>query len=92
MAFLNHLNQLKSTPLPPIKNVLNVAWQTAKQTIPDKNKKQQYEEPSSDYGGSSQGAPSVASHGSHRHIAHQHVSFADSVDGMPSFDTIFQLI
>ena len=34
--------KLKSTPLPPIKNVLNVALQTARQQMPDKR---EYEQP-----------------------------------------------
>lgn len=43
MSFLNHVRAL---PVPPIRNVLNVAWQTAKQTLPVKPKKNDYEEPS----------------------------------------------
>lgn len=39
MAFLN---KLKSAPLPPIKNILNVAVQTARQHMPDKKS---YEQP-----------------------------------------------
>lgn len=39
MAFLN---KLKSTQLPPIKNILNVAVQTARQHMPDKK---DYEQP-----------------------------------------------
>lgn len=42
MSFLNHVRAL---PVPPIRNVLNVAWQTAKQTLPVKPKKNDYEEP-----------------------------------------------
>lgn len=42
MAFLN---KLRSLPLPPVKNVLNVALQTARQTMPEKPKKGDYEEP-----------------------------------------------
>lgn len=39
MAFLN---KLKSAPLPPLKNILNVAVQTARQHMPDKK---DYEQP-----------------------------------------------
>lgn len=39
MAFLN---KIKSTQLPPIKNILNVAVQTARQHMPDKK---DYEQP-----------------------------------------------
>jgi len=71
MAFLNNL---KSMPMPPIKNALNVAWQSAKQSLPTSNKQQQqYEDPSSDYGGSSN-----ISHGSSQRP--QNVRFADTVD------------
>lgn len=73
MAFLNNL---KSAPL-PIKNVLNVAWQKAKQTLPDKHKQQQYEDPTSEYGGSSQ----ISQGSSHQQPHHRgNVRFADSVD------------
>lgn len=76
------LSNLKSAPMPPIKNVLNVAMQAGRQIIPNKNKnQQQYDDPTSEYGGSSQGAPSVASQSSQKHISNQHVSFADSIDG-----------
>lgn len=76
MAFLNNL---KSAQLPPIKNVLNVAWQTAKQTLPVKNKKQQYDDPTSEYG--SQVGSSNISQGSQRP---QNVRFADTVDEQPA--------
>jgi solute carrier family 32 (vesicular inhibitory amino acid transporter) len=70
MAFLN---TLKSAPMPPIKNVLKDAWQTAKQSMPDRQRQQQYEDPTSEYGGSSQ-----VSHGSSQQRPHN-VHFADSV-------------
>lgn len=41
MAFLN---KIRSMPLPPVKNVLNVAMQTARQNIPGQ-KKSEYEQP-----------------------------------------------
>lgn len=69
MAFLN---SLKGAPMPPIKNVLKDAWQSAKQSIPDRQKQQQYEDPTSEYGGSSQ-----ISHGSSQRP--HNVTFADSV-------------
>lgn len=59
--------------MPPIKNVLKDAWQTAKQSMPDRQKQQQYEDPTSEYGGSSQ-----ISHGSSQQRPHN-VTFADSV-------------
>jgi solute carrier family 32 (vesicular inhibitory amino acid transporter) len=68
MAFLNNL---KGAPL-PIKSVLKDAWQTAKQSLPDKQRQQQYEDPTSEYGGSSQ----ISSHSSQRP---HNVHFADSV-------------
>lgn len=43
MAFLN---KLRSLPMPPVKNVLNVAMQTARQTIPSNKKNNEYEDPS----------------------------------------------
>jgi solute carrier family 32 (vesicular inhibitory amino acid transporter) len=69
MAFLNNL---KGAPMPPIKNVLKDAWQTAKQSMPDKQRQQQYEDPTSEYGGSSQ-----ISQGSSQRPHNVH--FADSV-------------
>lgn len=71
MAFLN---TVKGVPLqmPPIKNVLKDAWQSAKQQLPDKQKQQQYEDPTSEYGGSSQ-----VSHGSSQRPHNVH--FADSI-------------
>jgi solute carrier family 32 (vesicular inhibitory amino acid transporter) len=71
MAFLNNL---KGAPMPPIKNVLKDAWQSAKQSIPDRQRQQQYEDPTSEYGGSSQ-----VSHGSSQQRPHN-VTFADSVE------------
>ncbi|KAG5673493.1 hypothetical protein PVAND_003537 [Polypedilum vanderplanki] len=69
MAFLNNL---KGAPMPPIKNVLKDAWQQAKQSIPDRHKQQQYEDPTSEYGGSSQ----VSAQSSHRP---HNVHFADGI-------------
>lgn len=71
MAFLNNL---KGAPMPPIKNVLKDAWQSAKQSMPDRQRQQQYEDPTSEYGGSSQ-----VSQGSVQHRPHN-VHFADTVD------------
>lgn len=43
MAFLN---KIRSLPLPPVKNVLNVAMQTAKQNLPKSGQnKREYEQP-----------------------------------------------
>lgn len=42
MAFLN---KVRSLPLPPVKNILNVALQTVRQTMPEKPDKGEYEEP-----------------------------------------------
>lgn len=70
MAFLSNL---KGTPMPPIRNVLKDAWQSAKQSMPDRQKQQHYEDPTSEYGGSSQ-----VSHGSSQQRPHN-VTFADSV-------------
>lgn len=39
------LNKVRSLPLPPVKNILNVAVQTARQTMPDKPNKGEYVEP-----------------------------------------------
>lgn len=51
MAFLN---KLRSLPLPPVKNVLNVAMQTARQTMPGKHQqKDEYEQPPGGVGGGS---------------------------------------
>uniref|UniRef100_A0A1B0DC91 Vesicular inhibitory amino acid transporter n=1 Tax=Phlebotomus papatasi TaxID=29031 RepID=A0A1B0DC91_PHLPP len=52
---MSFLNQLRSVPLPPLKNVLNVAMQTARQTMPDAGKRADYQEPSQ--GGIHGGAP-----------------------------------
>jgi solute carrier family 32 (vesicular inhibitory amino acid transporter) len=70
MAFLSNL---KGAPMPSIKNVLKDTWQTAKQSMPDRQKQQQYEDPTSEYGGSSQ-----VSQGSSQQRPHN-VHFADSV-------------
>lgn len=51
MDKLAFLNKVRSLPLPPVKNILNVAMQTARQTIPEKPNKGEYIEPN--------GAPSV---------------------------------
>lgn len=61
--------------MPPIKNVLKDAWQSAKQSIPDRQRQQQYEDPTSEYGGSSQ-----VSHGSSQQRGPHNVTFADTVD------------
>ena len=71
MAFLN---SLKGAPMPPIKNVLKDAWQTAKQSMPDRQRQQQYDDPTSEYGGSSQ-----VSQGSSAQQRPHNVHFADSV-------------
>lgn len=42
MAFLN---KIRSLPMPPVKNVINVALQTARQTMPEKPNKSEYEQP-----------------------------------------------
>lgn len=51
LAFLNA--KVRSLPLPPVKNILNVAVQTARQTMPAKPDKGDYTEPSNS------GAPPV---------------------------------
>lgn len=79
---MSFLNQLRANQLPPIKNVLNVAWQTAKQQLPDKNKKG-YEEPagsSNDMGGSSQQPPVPP--------RPQNVRFAEADGGKCEINTI----
>ncbi|XP_058067416.1 vesicular inhibitory amino acid transporter isoform X2 [Anopheles bellator] len=59
MAFLNNL---RSVPLPPVKNMLNVALQTARQTIPSKQKQNGYEEAAGDsFGGPGAGGSGVRS-------------------------------
>lgn len=63
MAFLN---KIRSLPLPPVQNVLNVALQTARQAMPDKHNKSEYEQPT--------GAPPVPPRP-------QSVRFADQVQG-----------
>lgn len=47
MDKLSILNKLRSLPLPPVKNILNVAAQTARQTMPEKPNKNEYAEPNS---------------------------------------------
>jgi vesicular inhibitory amino acid transporter len=69
MAFLNNI---KGMPVPPIKNVLKDVWQNAKESIPDRQR-QEYDDPTSEYGGSSQ-----VSYGSSSARPHN-VHFADSV-------------
>lgn len=71
---MSFLNNLKGAPMPPIKNVLKDAWQSAKQSMPDKQRQQQYEDPSSEYGGSSQLSTQSTTHRPHN------VHFADSID------------
>lgn len=39
------LNKIRSLPLPPVKNIFNVALQTARQTIPEQPNKSDYEQP-----------------------------------------------
>lgn len=39
------LNQVRSLPLPPVRNLLNVARQAARQVIPEKPNKDDYEQP-----------------------------------------------
>lgn len=39
------ISKIRSLPLPPVKNILNVAVQTARQTMPDKPNKGDYTEP-----------------------------------------------
>lgn len=78
MAFLNNL---KGMPVPPIKNVLKDAWQTAKETIPDRQRQQEYDDPTSEYGGSSQ-----VSYGSSVQQRPHNVHFADSVGGGGGFE------
>lgn len=47
MDKLAFLNKIRSLPLPPVKNILNVAVQTARQTMPEKPNKNEYVEPNS---------------------------------------------
>lgn len=42
---MSFLNKVRSLPLPPVKNILNVAVQTARQTMPEKPNKSDYEQP-----------------------------------------------
>ena len=73
---MSFLNNLKGAPMPPIKNFMKDAWQQAKQSLPDRQKQQQYEDPTatSEYGGSSQ----ISSHSSHQRQPHN-VHFADGI-------------
>lgn len=45
MDKLTFLNKVRSLPIPPVKSILNVAVQTARQTMPDKHNKEEYVEP-----------------------------------------------
>lgn len=45
MDKLAFLNKVRSMPFPPVKNILNVAMQTARQTMPEKSNKEDYVEP-----------------------------------------------
>lgn len=45
MDKLAFLNKVRSLPIPPVKNFLNVAVQTARQNFPDKPNKEEYAEP-----------------------------------------------
>lgn len=63
MAFLN---KIRSLPLPPVQNILNVAMQTARQAVPEKHNKSEYEQP--------HGPPPVPPRP-------QSVRFADDVNG-----------
>lgn len=69
---MSFLNTLRSTPLPPVKNVLNVALQTARQTIPTKNKQNDYEQPGGEDiapGGSMRAPPQVPPRPQNVHFA-----------------------
>lgn len=65
-ANMSFLNKVRSLPLPPVKNILNVAFQTARQTMPEKPDKGDYEQP--------RGPPPVPPRP-------QNVRFADQVEG-----------
>lgn len=60
---MSFLNTMRSMPMPPVKNVLNVALQTARQVVPSKNKQNDYEQPQGDNmsGGSGGGVSGVRS-------------------------------
>lgn len=45
MSKLDFLNKVRSLPIPPVKNILNVAVQTARQNFPEKPNKCEYAEP-----------------------------------------------
>lgn len=47
--------------LPPVKNVLNVAMQTARQQMPGKPNKGEYEQPAGNLGGGAPPIPQVGS-------------------------------
>lgn len=68
LAFLNA--KVRSLPLPPVKNILNVAMQTARQTMPEKPNKGDYTEPSNS------GAPPVPP-------KPQNVTFSDDTQQQP---------
>uniref|UniRef100_A0A8D8BZV9 (northern house mosquito) hypothetical protein n=1 Tax=Culex pipiens TaxID=7175 RepID=A0A8D8BZV9_CULPI len=58
---MSFLNTMRSMPMPPVKNVLNVALQTARQVVPSKNKQNDYEQPQGDnMSGGSGGGGSVS--------------------------------
>lgn len=66
------LNHVRSLPLPPVRNLLNVAVQAARQVIPEKPSKSDYEQPRGPAG-----APAVPPR------PQQNVHFADQQgDGM----------
>lgn len=68
LAFLNA--KVRSLPLPPVKNILNVAVQTARQTMPEKPNKGDYTEPQHS------GAPPVPP-------KPQNVHFSDDTQSQP---------
>jgi solute carrier family 32 (vesicular inhibitory amino acid transporter) len=78
MAFLNNI---RGMPMPPIKNVVKDVWQQAKESIPDRQRQAEYDDPTSEYGGSSQ-----ISHGSSASQRPHNVHFADTVGGGGGFD------
>ena len=84
---MSFLNTLKSIPLPPAKNLLNVALQTARQTIPGNKNKQEYEDP---------GAPSehgsAGSGGSQMSHRPQNVRFAESNGDGWFFNSLLEII
>lgn len=74
---MSFLNQVRSMQLPPVKNVLNVAMQTARQQMPGKPNKGEYEQPAGNLGG---GAPPIPPRP-------QNVRFADT-DGKSGLNFI----